>query len=235
MGFLAILGIIIALIVVAISVIIYNLGPFIKYVVEKYGSSYLKTKITVESIYISLLNGVVELRGLKVANPKGFSDSNIAELKSLSVSFSPKVWAKPFTINAVIVKGVSVLYEVTMSGTNVAALLASIAPPQDPNTKKETDAEKQATPDTEKHAEEKPVEPTEVTEDANKVTANAAEGSADKKVAEGEEEKKEPVFIIKLVDITETFVSFGVGSVMKVPIPLVPIRMTNVAQVRCLR
>lgn len=223
---LTIVAIFFSLLAIAITVIINRLGPFIKYIVEKYGSKYVKTKITVQSIEISLRNGTIEIRGIEVANPEGFSDSNIAQLDSISVKFSPRVWKKPFTVHSVIVKGTQVLYEVNLSGTNVNALLAGMSPKEQQPKAEPKAAEPEAKAS---ESDEVPVKPEEEPEKpqqqqvGSENVQNAKEGG--EKAAS---ENVQPAFVIELVDITSTCVNFGMGSVAKIPIPIIPIQMKNV-------
>lgn len=211
--FLTIFAVIFALLAVLITVILNRLGPFIKYIVEKYGSKYIKTKITVESIDISLRQGTVEIRNIEVANPEGFSKSNIAKLDSLSVKFSPRVWKKPFTIHSVIVKGTNVTYEVNMSGTNVNALLAAMSPPKEAEKVKES---------------EKAIENEKIAENDEKETPETEKTQIEEEKKDGEKPEAVPAFVIELVDITGTTVTLGMGGAVKIPIPIVPIQMKNV-------
>ena len=219
---LTVLKVVLALLVIAIIAILNALGPFLKYIIEKYGSKYLKTKITVKSIAISLTKGIVEVKGVEVANPTGFSDSNIAQLGSLSVRFSPRVWKKPFIVHSVIVTGTNVTYEVNLSGTNVGALLSAITPPAPPK-----EEQKQAEKPAEKPLKEEEPEKSISTEEKSAAETTTTTTTTAAAAAE-EEEAPKPVFLIELVEITDTWVSFGAGSTVKVPIPLIPIKMTNV-------
>ena len=231
---LTIVALFFSLLAIAIVVIINRLGPFIKYIVEKYGSKYIKTKITVKSIEISLRNGTIEIRGIEVANPEGFSDSNIAQLDSISVKFSPRVWKKPFTIHSVIVKGTQVTYEVNLSGTNVNALLASMSSSSSSSSKDTKDQPKDQPKPTED--DEVPMTPEEAEKEAKKEKAqmgsenvqNAKEGSSGGDKPCSDNVQSGPAFVIELVDITSTCVNFGMGSVAKIPIPIIPIQMKNV-------
>jgi uncharacterized protein involved in outer membrane biogenesis len=69
-----------ALIVIAGAVVYFNIDRIVKDEVEKQGSASLRLNTTLNSARLSLFGGKVDLHGLAIASPKGFSAPHMLEL-----------------------------------------------------------------------------------------------------------------------------------------------------------
>jgi len=72
--------------IVGVGVYLYNsIDPIVKNAIEKYGSEITGTDVSVSSVDISLKSGRGTIRGIRVANPDGFSDDDAFELSEITV------------------------------------------------------------------------------------------------------------------------------------------------------
>jgi uncharacterized protein involved in outer membrane biogenesis len=68
------------LVVIATVVVYFNLDRIVKSEVEKQGTASLRLKVTLGSARLSVFGGRVDLRGLTIASPQGFSAPHMLEL-----------------------------------------------------------------------------------------------------------------------------------------------------------
>ena len=102
----------ILLLVIALVAIYYYLGTLVREAVNRYVPPITGTTASVEHVDLSLLQGNIEIRGLKIGNPKGFSSNNIFALGSVKVKFDPKsVLTDKITINSVLISKTKVSAE----------------------------------------------------------------------------------------------------------------------------
>ena len=102
--------------VVALIIIYLYLGHIVKEAVTRFVPPITGTTAAVEDVDLSLLSGHVEIKGLKIGNPEGFSDNNIFELATVAVDFQPKSVLTPKII----------IDRVLISGTKVSAELKNL-------------------------------------------------------------------------------------------------------------
>jgi hypothetical protein len=111
-----------ALLVITIAVSVYvlsSLDGIVKDAIETYGSEATKTQVSVAGVKIMVKSGKGVIRGLNVANPKGFSDPNIFELGMISVKINTDtVMQNPIIIDEVTIRSPSVFYEINQSGVS---------------------------------------------------------------------------------------------------------------------
>jgi uncharacterized protein involved in outer membrane biogenesis len=69
-----------AIVVIAAAVVYFNLDRIVKREVEKQGTASLRLKVTLGSARLSVFGGRVDLRGLTIASPQGFSAPHMLEL-----------------------------------------------------------------------------------------------------------------------------------------------------------
>jgi len=111
-----------ALLVITIGVSVYvlsSLDDIVKDAIETYGSEATQTQVSVADVKIAVKSGDGTIRGLKVANPKGFSDPNIFELGMISVKINTDtVMQNPIIIDKVTIRSPLVSYEINQSGVS---------------------------------------------------------------------------------------------------------------------
>lgn len=102
--------------VLALAGIYYYLGDIVKYGIGRFVPEMTQTTASVDKVDLSLLNGRVEVVGLKIGNPRGFSDQNIFELGRVLVLFEPR----SILSDKILVK------QVKITGTAVSAELKNL-------------------------------------------------------------------------------------------------------------
>lgn len=102
--------------VLALAGIYYYLGDIVKYGIGRFVPEMTQTTASVDKVDVSLLNGRVEVVGLKIGNPRGFSDQNIFELGRVLVLFEPR----SILSDKILVK------QVKITGTAVSAELKNL-------------------------------------------------------------------------------------------------------------
>ena len=106
------------------------MGSIVREGINRYVPPITGTTASVQSVDLSLLSGQIEIKNLKIGNPKGFSDNNIFELGSVLVSFEPKtVLTDKIIIKSVLISGTKVSAELKnlySLDSNVSALQNNI-------------------------------------------------------------------------------------------------------------
>ncbi len=117
-----------ALVAVLVAAALYylssNLDPLVKSAIESYGSRITGTRVEVASVSISPRSGEGTIRGLKVANPAGFSEGTALEMEQLTMAIDiASLGGEPVIIKQVLVSGPKVNLEADAEGnTNIEAI-----------------------------------------------------------------------------------------------------------------
>jgi len=86
---LKIFGVLVLLIVIGVGGLVFyglqNIDSIIKTAVEKYGSEAVGTQVTLNSVNVDLGQGRIELHGLQVANPPGYTTPYAFALNQIAV------------------------------------------------------------------------------------------------------------------------------------------------------
>lgn len=147
--FKAILWLVILLLIL-LGVGYYYLGSIVKEAINRYVPEVTGTTAIVEHVDLSLLKGHVEIRGLKIGNPKGYSTNNIFELGKIEVVFLPKsVLSDKIIVNSVLIDGTKVSAELKnlySLDNNVSALQKNVENYLGVSNKKETPKKENQTP-----------------------------------------------------------------------------------------
>lgn len=127
---LKIVGVLLLLVIGAVIGIYYYLGTIVKEAIGRFVPPVTGTTASVDHVDLALIGGYIDIRGLKIGNPAGFSDKNIFELGSVRVDFEPKtVLSDKIIINSVAVSGTKVSAELKnlySLDSNVKALQRNI-------------------------------------------------------------------------------------------------------------
>jgi len=110
---------IVALILVLVLVIgggVYylftNLDSIIKAAIEQYGSEATHTAVRVKSVKTDLPKGSIAIRGLSIANPKGYDIPNAFALNSISTAIDLKsLQQPPYIVNEIVIDAAQVFVE----------------------------------------------------------------------------------------------------------------------------
>jgi len=114
---------------VAVFFLLQNLDSIVKTAIEKYGSEATGTKVAVQTVEIGLKTGQGSVRGLRVANPSGFSGDAIFSLGDVSLKLdTASLTGSLPVIQDIHVGAPQVLYEVNKEGkTNLDAIKKNLA------------------------------------------------------------------------------------------------------------
>lgn len=102
-----------------------DLNAIVKEQIETHGTSALQTNVKVSGVNIKLLDGLGEIKGFSVANPKGFSDTAAMGFDTIRLDIGTEsITEMPIIIEEIMIDSVSVLYELNAQAKgNLNALL----------------------------------------------------------------------------------------------------------------
>jgi hypothetical protein len=105
----------IAIIAGGVWYLLSGAGDFIAAQIEKQGSKYLGTTVSVLSVDLALSEGRMTITDLDVENPQGFSREDAFSLESVTLDLG-EVLSEPYTVQTVSINAPEILYEVDASG-----------------------------------------------------------------------------------------------------------------------
>jgi hypothetical protein len=104
-----------------------NLDGLIKEAVETVGSEATQAKVTLNEVSISIKSGNGAIRGLIVANPKGFKTPSAFELGGISITLDTgSLGQDPTVIKETAITNPKVTYELEAGGSNVDAIQKNV-------------------------------------------------------------------------------------------------------------
>ncbi len=122
------LAVIVVLVAGGIFYVWSNLGSIIKNVVETAGTEVTGVKVSLDAVDVDkLTDGAAGLRGLTVANPKGFKSDYAFKLGAVAVKVDATTVANDvIVINEVVIAKPQVIYEFGSGGSNIAAIQKNV-------------------------------------------------------------------------------------------------------------
>lgn len=113
----------IAIVVIAIVAgalyLLSNLNSFVAGAIEKYGSEVTDTRVGVSGVDISLREGRGSVKGLTVANPRGFKADNAFSLGDITIDIDlASVREDPIVIEVISIQAPVINVEFTEAGTS---------------------------------------------------------------------------------------------------------------------
>jgi len=126
-----VLGVLVTIVAVAAIVVVVglqNIDKIVKTAVEEIGPKVLGTEVRLAEVKIDIAAGRGELRGLTVANPKGFSAANVFSLGETALEIdTSSITGDVIVINEVLISNAYLLAEQKgLNDTNLQALLDNI-------------------------------------------------------------------------------------------------------------
>ena len=122
-----ILGIVVLALVGVAIFLVLNSGGLVKDAIEKYGSQYLDTDVSVSRVNLSLAEGSAEILGLNIDNPRGFDAGSAFRLGQIKVVLDPSlISADLIVLKEVIVDGAQVAAQVRGKDTNLQGLMDNL-------------------------------------------------------------------------------------------------------------
>jgi hypothetical protein len=89
-----------------------DLNSIVKEKIETHGSSALQTSVKVNDVYIKILDGLGEINGFSVANPKGFSQVAALSFNTIRLDIGiENITEMPIVIEEIMIDSVATLYE----------------------------------------------------------------------------------------------------------------------------
>ena len=117
----------IAILAIASYFFISNLDGIVKDIIEEVGTEVTGTAVSLSSVKIDLTTGKGKLRGLTIANPKGYESDYALKLDTIAVGISPKSLTEPvIVITQVKVDGAKLIAEQRGQKTNLTDLLENM-------------------------------------------------------------------------------------------------------------
>lgn len=108
---------IIVIVAIAIVYLLRNLDSLVADAIETYGSRATGTRVAVGSVEIHLRDGRGTIRGLRVANPEGFSEPNAFAWDEVTVDIDPaSVTSPPYVVDEVRIVAPEVDFELNERG-----------------------------------------------------------------------------------------------------------------------
>jgi hypothetical protein len=105
-----------------------NMEFLVKQQIETAGTAALGTAVTVDEVVIDLPTGAASIRGLRVANPEGFSAGSIMSFAELQVVLDiNKLSRERIGIRSIIATSPHVLYELQGTASNLDVIRANVA------------------------------------------------------------------------------------------------------------
>ncbi len=122
------LAVIVLLVAGGIFFVWSNLGSIIKNVVETAGTEVTGVKVSLDAVDVDkLTDGAAGLRGLTVANPKGFKSGYAFKLGAVAVKVDATTVADDvIVIKEVVIAKPQVIYEFGSGGSNIATIQKNV-------------------------------------------------------------------------------------------------------------
>ena len=139
---------------VLLCLVAYFFGSFlvnqgIRVGIEAWGTQMAQTKISVDSVTVSLLSGKGTLHNLKVTNPSDFEQEHILTLDLVELDIqTSSLLADTTTINKIYIGSPAVHYEKNRAGTNLEVLQKNIKTSKNSNKAEGFDRTGEDSPDT---------------------------------------------------------------------------------------
>ena len=118
----------VAIVGLALILLYSSLDSLVKTAIETYGSEILGTRVRVSSVELELSEGRGSIRGLRVANPPGFSSKDAFRLGEITLQIAPKsLTERPLVVPEVRIIAPEVRYEIGEGRmSNIDAILENV-------------------------------------------------------------------------------------------------------------
>ena len=118
---------ILAAVVIVLGVVIFQGGAVIRQGVNRVGPQVLGVPVVLDGARFSPFQGLVQMNGLAVGNPEGFTTGNMFYMDDLEVDMDVRsLFSDTVIINHIQVDGPQINYEAGARGTNLGVLLAKL-------------------------------------------------------------------------------------------------------------
>jgi hypothetical protein len=139
---LGLIGAALVIAAIAIWLLATNLDGIVKRVIEDVGSDTLGTTVSLSSVEITLKDAKAALKGLKIANPKGFDEPNAFELGGIAVTIDPKtVTGDEIVMPSIIIDQAALTFVQAGDTNNLQTLLDNMDSGSDANAGDDSQAD----------------------------------------------------------------------------------------------
>jgi len=123
------LALVLVLVAAAVHYVCSSLDTIVKAAIERYGSELAGTPVHVQSVDLAVRKGEGTIRGLRVANPPGFSSHDVFALQEITLALDAmSVRKMPIEIQHIEIVDPQVRYELDAKGTaNINVIRANLA------------------------------------------------------------------------------------------------------------
>ncbi|MFA7554205.1 MAG: AsmA family protein [Spongiibacteraceae bacterium] len=120
-------AVLLVLLAIAVFLVAQNINDLVKVAVEDIGSDVLKTSVSLDSANVKLFENRIQLSGLKIANPPGFSAGNVFEMSDIVVDVElASLLDNLVLVNEISIDGARISAEQKGINTNFQALMNNI-------------------------------------------------------------------------------------------------------------
>ena len=134
-------AVLLAVLGIALWLVVSNLDTIVKRVVEEVGSDTLGTKVSLNSVEISLGDARAALRGLTIANPDGFETDNAFELGAIEVTLDPEsISTDVLVLDNISIDQAGLTFEQVGDRNNLQTLLNNLDSGPDSSADTDTDS-----------------------------------------------------------------------------------------------
>ena len=118
---------IVVIIVILLVILSFSIDGIVKGAIEKTGTKVLGTKVTVQSVELSLFSGSGTIKGLVVANPTGFKEPYLFKLGEVNVAVSiPSLLTDTIVVKNVSITQPNIMFETNANSSNIQAILQNV-------------------------------------------------------------------------------------------------------------
>lgn len=122
-----ILLIILAIILITPVALYLVREPLIKMAINNIGTAVVKTDVSVANVSFKPFSGFMEINGLAVANPEGYSKNNAIEIAGIRVKLQPKsLISGPIQIEEITISEPQIRMEGGLKNNNLTAIQANL-------------------------------------------------------------------------------------------------------------
>jgi hypothetical protein len=125
--------------------ILSGADDFIRAQIEKQGSKYLGTAVSVANVDLALTQGQMTISDLNIKNPQGFSNEDAFSVDSITLDLG-EVINEPYVVQTISINAPEILYEVDGDGQGNLIVLKNNLEANLPKTENESASEDGANP-----------------------------------------------------------------------------------------
>jgi len=121
-----VVGGIIIVIFIAFFIVLMAIDGIVKGAIEKYGSQYLGTKVTVSSVNLSIFGGDSIISGLSIANPPGYSEPYAIQANRIYLAVNLRsLFSDTVLIKMLDIDKPQIVYQTNLIGSSNLSTLAN--------------------------------------------------------------------------------------------------------------